>query len=76
VPKGVEVRVVYDQSELVESSLGGVGRAVLIGAGLVALVLFGLLGNARAALVVTLTLPLSLALSGVLCGSPASASTP
>ncbi|HET7503603.1 MAG TPA: efflux RND transporter permease subunit [Kofleriaceae bacterium] len=65
LPHGVEIRIVYDQSELVESSLGGVGRAVLIGAGLVALVLFGLLGNARAALIVTLTLPLSLALSGV-----------
>src|SRR6185436_17264722 len=50
----------------VQSSLGGVGRAVLIGAGLVALVLFALLGNARAALIVTLTLPMSLALSGVL----------
>jgi cobalt-zinc-cadmium resistance protein CzcA len=65
LPEGVEIRSVYDQSELVESSLGGVGRAVLIGAGLVALVLFLLLGNARAALIVTLTLPLSLALSGV-----------
>ena len=66
VPKGVELRVVYDQSRLVESSLGGVGRAVLIGAVLVALVLFLLLGNVRAALIVTVTLPLSLAVSGVL----------
>jgi cobalt-zinc-cadmium resistance protein CzcA len=65
LPKGVEIKIVYDQSELVESSLGGVGRAVLIGAGLVALVLFLLLGNVRAALIVTLTLPLSLAVSGV-----------
>jgi cobalt-zinc-cadmium resistance protein CzcA len=65
LPRGVELRVVYDQSELVESALGGVGRAVLIGAALVALVLFALLGNARAALIVTLTLPLSLAVSGV-----------
>lgn len=65
VPAGVELRTVYDQSELVEASLGGVGRAVLIGAGLVALVLFTLLGNARAALLVTLTLPLSLGLAGV-----------
>jgi cobalt-zinc-cadmium resistance protein CzcA len=65
LPKGVSIRIVYDQSQLVEQSLGGVGRAVLIGAGLVALVLFLLLGNARAALLVTLTLPLSLALSGV-----------
>src|SRR5262245_11365630 len=66
VPKGVEIRIVYDQSQLVQSSLGGVGRAVLIGAVLVALVLFTLLGNVRAALIVTLTLPLSLAVSGVL----------
>lgn len=66
LPDGVTIRVVYDQSRLVESALGGVGRAVLLGAGLVALALFVLLGNARAALLVTLTLPLSLALAGVL----------
>jgi cobalt-zinc-cadmium resistance protein CzcA len=66
LPRGVEIRIVYDQSRLVQSSLGGVGRAVLIGAGLVAVMLFLLLGNARAALIVTLTLPMSLALSGVL----------
>jgi cobalt-zinc-cadmium resistance protein CzcA len=65
LPRGVEIRVVYDQSQLVQASLDGVGRAVLIGAALVALVLFALLGNARAALIVTLTLPLSLALAGV-----------
>jgi len=66
LPKGVSIRIVYDQAQLVQSSLGGVGRAVLIGAGLVAFVLFVLLGNVRAALLVTLTLPLSLALSGLL----------
>ena len=66
LPTGVELRIVYDQSQLVQASLGGVGRAVLIGAVLVALVLFVLLGNWRAAAIVTLTLPLSLALSGVL----------
>jgi len=65
LPKGVSVRIVYDQAELVERSLGGVSRAVLIGAGLVVLVLFLLLGNLRAALIVTLTLPLSLAVSGL-----------
>ena len=61
------IRVVYDQSQLVEASLGGVGRAVLIGAVLVALVLFVLLGDVRAALLVTLTIPLSIALSGHAC---------
>jgi heavy metal efflux system protein len=66
LPKGVQLRVVYDQSELIRSSLGGVERAILIGALLVILVLFLLLGDIRAALIVTLTLPLSIALSGLL----------
>jgi cobalt-zinc-cadmium resistance protein CzcA len=66
LPKGVQLRVVYDQSELIGSSLGGVERAILIGAVLVILVLFLLLGDLRAALIVTLTLPLSIALSGLL----------
>lgn len=66
LPEGVELRIVYDQSELVDSALGGVGRAVVIGAVLVILVLFALLGDLRAALLVTLTIPLSIALAGVL----------
>ncbi len=65
LPRGVSLRVVYDQSELVDSALGGVGRAVLLGAVFVVLVLFGLLGNLRAALLVTLTIPVSIALSGL-----------
>jgi cobalt-zinc-cadmium resistance protein CzcA len=65
LPAGVTNRIVYDQSRLVDASLGGVGRAVLIGACFVVLVLFVLLGNVRAALLVTLTLPMSLALSGL-----------
>ncbi|RKH91829.1 efflux RND transporter permease subunit [Corallococcus sp. AB045] len=66
LPPGVRLRVVYDQSELVGSALGGVGRAILLGAFLVVGVLFLLLGDWRAALIVTLTLPLSLALAGLL----------
>jgi cobalt-zinc-cadmium resistance protein CzcA len=66
LPKGVSLRTVYDQSELVSSSLGGVTRAILIGAFLVVVVLLLLLGDWRAALIVTLTLPLSIALSGLL----------
>ncbi|HSF41794.1 MAG TPA: efflux RND transporter permease subunit [Thermoanaerobaculia bacterium] len=66
MPPGVRVRVLYDQAELVSSALGGVGRAVLLGAVLVVAVLFLLLGNLRAALIVTLTLPLSIALSGLI----------
>lgn len=66
MPPGVRVRVLYDQADLVSSALGGVGRAVLLGAVLVVAVLFLLLGNLRAALIVTVTLPLSIALSGLI----------
>ena len=66
LPKGVQLRIVYDQSVLVTSALGGVGRAVLLGGVFVVLVILLLLGNVRAALLVTLTIPLSIALSGLL----------
>jgi cobalt-zinc-cadmium resistance protein CzcA len=65
LPPGVTLRVVYDQSQLVSAALGGVGRAVLVGGVFVVLVIFGLLGNLRAALIVTLTLPLSVLLAGI-----------
>ncbi len=65
LPPGVRLRVVYDQSDLVRLALGGVGRAVALGAVLVVLVLFILLGDFRAALIVTFTIPLSLALAGL-----------
>jgi len=66
LPQGVQLRIVYDQAELVSSALGGVGRAILMGSFLVVLVLLGLLGDWRAALIVTLTLPLSILLAGLL----------
>ena len=66
LPDGVQLRIVYDQSELVSSALGGVGRAVMLGGVFVVLVILLLLGNFRAALVVTLTIPFSIALSGLL----------
>jgi cobalt-zinc-cadmium resistance protein CzcA len=66
LPKGVQLRVVYDQSQLVSSALGGVSRAVMLGGIFVVLVILVLLGNVRAALVVTLTIPLSIALAGLL----------
>jgi len=66
LPRGVQLRIVYDQSELIQSALGGVGRAILIGGFLVIGVLFALLGNVRAALIVTLTMPLSVGLAGLI----------
>lgn len=66
LPPGVQLRIVYDQSELVTAALSGVGRAVLVGGVFVVLVILFLLGNVRAAFVVTLTIPLSIALAGLL----------
>lgn len=66
LPPGVHLRIVYDQSQLVSSALGGVTRAIFLGAFLVVGVLFALLGDLRAALIVTVTLPLSIALAGLL----------
>jgi cobalt-zinc-cadmium resistance protein CzcA len=66
LPPGVEVHTVYDQSQLIGGALGGVGRAIFLGGLFVVLVIFLLLGDLRAALLVTLTLPLSIALSGLL----------
>jgi cobalt-zinc-cadmium resistance protein CzcA len=65
LPPGVRVRTVYDQSELIGHALSSVQRAILIGAVLVVVVLFVLLGDARSALIVTLTLPLSVVLAGI-----------
>ena len=66
LPDGVQLRTVYDQSALVSSALGGVGRAVMLGGVFVVLVILLLLGNVRAALVVTATIPFSIALAGLL----------
>ena len=66
LPTGVQLRIVYDQSQLVSSALGGVGRAVMLGGVFVVIVILVLLGNVRAALLVTLTIPLSIALAGLL----------
>lgn len=66
LPAGVALRIVYDQSEMIHGALSGVGRAILLGAILVVVVLYALLGDLRATLIVTLTLPLSVALAGLL----------
>ena len=59
MPPGVEVKVVYDRAALVEATIGTVEKNLLEGALLVAVVLFWLLGNVRAAIIATLVIPLS-----------------
>lgn len=60
VPAGMTLTLFYDQGELVQHALGGVGQALAIGGVLVALVLVVLLANLRAAAVVLLLLPLAI----------------
>jgi hypothetical protein len=56
---------VYDQSELIDHALTSVQRAILIGAVLVVIVLLLLLGDVRPAVIVTVTLPTSVILAGM-----------
>lgn len=59
LPAGMELRIVYNRSDLVQATIRTVEKNLLEGAVLVAAVLFAMLGNWRAALVVTLAIPLS-----------------
>ncbi|HRI81184.1 MAG TPA: CusA/CzcA family heavy metal efflux RND transporter [Opitutaceae bacterium] len=59
LPQGIEIRVVYDRSDLVNATIRTVEKNLFEGAVLVAVVLFAFLGNWRAALIVSLAIPLS-----------------
>jgi heavy metal efflux system protein len=60
LPEDVSIRPYYDRTELVERTVRTVERNLLEGALLVVAVLLLLLGNIRAALIVALTIPLSM----------------
>lgn len=68
LPDGVEMRAFYDRTELVDRTIATVERNLVEGAILVVAVLYFLLGNLRAALIVALAIPLSMmfAFSGML----------
>lgn len=59
LPTGVEINVTYDRSHLVDATIRTVEVNLFEGAVLVGAILFALLGNWRAALIVTLAIPLS-----------------
>ena len=59
LPEGLKVRTVYDRTRLVDATLHTVRDNLLYGAILVVVVLFLFLGNARAAFLVALTIPLA-----------------
>ena len=60
LPEGIHISTVYDRSKLVNATLGTVEHNLLMGATLVIIILFFLLGNIRAAVITALTIPLSL----------------
>jgi len=63
LPDGVVTRTVYDRTDLVEATVRTVKNNLLEGAALVVAVLFLILGNIRAALVVACVIPLSMAMT-------------
>lgn len=60
LPDGYVLTTVYDRSDLVNATLGTVEHNLTMGAILVIMVLFLLIGNVRAALITAVTIPLSL----------------
>jgi cobalt-zinc-cadmium resistance protein CzcA len=60
LPPGVQVRSLYDRAELVNRTIRTVEKNLAEGALLVVVVLFLLLGNWRAAVIVALAIPLSM----------------
>lgn len=60
LPEGVIARTIYDRTSLVNATLGTVRNNLFEGAILVIAVLFALVGNFRAALLVSLAIPLSM----------------
>lgn len=60
LPADIEMTTVYNRSDLVNATLGTVEHNLLMGATLVIIVLFLLIGNIRAAVITAITIPLSL----------------
>src|SRR5215210_7620962 len=59
LPEGVEIQIQYDRSQLIDRTVHTVKTNLFEGAVLVVVVLLGVLGNWRAALIVALAIPLS-----------------
>lgn len=60
LPPQFELKTVYNRSDLVNATLGTVEHNLMLGATLVIVVLFFLLGNIRAAIITAFTIPLTL----------------
>ncbi|OHE81169.1 MAG: cation transporter [Verrucomicrobia bacterium RIFCSPLOWO2_12_FULL_64_8] len=65
LPAGVKLRPLYDRSHLVNRTIRTVGLNLTEGALLVVAILFALIGNARAALIVALAIPLAMLFAAI-----------
>jgi hypothetical protein len=64
LPEGVEAKIVYDRTKLIDRVIATVRQNLLEGAFLVVVILYMMLGNLRAGLVAATAIPLSM-----MCGS-------
>jgi len=68
LPEGIEIRPVYDRTDLVEKAVSTAERALIEGSILVAIVLFLFLGEIRSAIVVIAALPLAMLIAFIMMG--------
>jgi len=66
LPKGVELKPIYDRTDIVDKALKTAESALVEGSVLVAIVLFLFLGEIRSAIVVIVTLPLAMLIAFLL----------
>ena len=66
LPKGVEIHPFLDRTHLVNQTLNTVSHTLLVGMLLVIVVLFVFLGNLRGAVIVAITIPISLLIAFIL----------
>ncbi|MGH6625609.1 MAG: efflux RND transporter permease subunit [Burkholderiaceae bacterium] len=66
LPKGIELKAVYDRSEIVAKALATAEKSLIEGSILVAIILFLFLGELRSAIVVIVTLPIAMLFAFVL----------
>ena len=66
LPSWVELKVLYDRSNMVDATLETVKHNLFLGAGLVILFLLLLVGNLRAAIITSITIPISLLITFIL----------
>ncbi|WP_430614543.1 efflux RND transporter permease subunit [Flavobacterium sp. JP2137] len=66
LPEGVKIHTFLDRTDLVDTTLNTVSRTLIEGIGLVIIVLIIFLGNWRGALLVAITIPMSLLIAFIL----------